>query len=81
VLHYDLTRCIFFSLKDGKGLSGTVSLDVVKLRNSLQVLDLGSNSLSGEIPAQIASLKKLKYLDLCKYTQYHEYDSMMVWSP
>jgi hypothetical protein len=56
-------------LKDGKGLSGTVSLDVVKLRNSLQVLDLGSNSFSGKIPAQIASLKKLKYLDLCKYTQ------------
>ena len=81
MLHYDLTLCIFFSLKDGKGLSGTVSLDVVKLRNSLQVLDLGSNSLSGKIPAQIASLRKLTYLDLCKYTQYHEYDLMMVRSP
>ena len=67
MLHYhDLTPCIFFSLKDGKGLSGKVSLDVLKLRNSLRVLDLGSNSLSDEIPLQIASLKRLEYLDLCK---------------
>ena len=45
-------------------------MDFLKLQNSLKVLDLSSNSLSGEIPVQIASLEQLTYLDLCKYMQY-----------